>query len=405
MGLRKIMLGVIVLGTLTVSGAYAQTYREEGIRIGQNEFKDMNGIPVGSAARLKMGVSTEALYDSNVYLTSNNKKHDYINVTSPKFLLDVPMGIDQRHLLQLLYTADVGTFSDQKSQNYVNQNAAANLNLRLPFGYFNVNNDFKDTVDRASTEFTSQVRRKENRASAALGVEINKLTYEAAYANFLKRYYDKDFQNVEYNEDIYTGTVLYQLFPKTKALVEYSHGVVDYTKNSSRDGHYDQGMVGLKGQLTGKTVGVVKMGYQKREYNTSSRNGYEGFISETGIITDFSERTQVELKYLKNAVESTYENNSYYDMHAVILDIKQKLMGNFSILLNSKLARHLYPENDADINKKRKDTLLSEGLTLQYSIKDWGKVNLGYQYLEDISNEDSQSYNDHQVFLRFDFLI
>jgi hypothetical protein len=396
-------LFLLIFGSMLIAPVSAQSYREEGIRIGSGALQDAKGISIGKAT-LKAMISQTGQYDSNVFLTSEGEKHDYISITSPELLLNVPMGIDERHLFQLMYRADAAAFSDNTSQNYLNQNAAANANMRLPWGYWNIQEDFKDTVDRSATEFTTQVRRQENRAQTTVGVEINKLTYELGYSNFLKRFHDSDFEGLDYNEDVFSGTVFYQLFPKTKALVEYDHGEVDYTEESAtRDGSYDQFLAGLKGEITGKTVGIVKLGYQSREYDLAGRKGYEGLIAETGLITTFSERTELALRFLRNAVESTYGNNSYYNANLFSAVLTQKLMDHFSLQASSVASRNLYPE-EVD-GEKRNDTILTEGLTLGYDIKDGARVSLGYTYNQDISNIDSSDYTDNLVSLRFDFLL
>ena len=404
MQLFKFGFAALILSVIFSQPVFAQSFREEGVRIGRHEFKDIKGYRIGQAS-LKAGISTEGRYDSNVYLTSNNKKSDYISITSPKFLLDLPLGIDERHLVQLMYTADAGAFSDQKDQNYLNQNAAANIKLRLPFGYLNVNNDFKDTVDRAATEFTSQVHRKENKAQATLGIEVNKLSYELGYSNFIKRYYDKTYQNIEYNEDVVSGIAYYQLLPKTKALLSYDRGFVNYTKDSTRDSVYDEFMAGLKGELTSKVVGIVKAGYQTRNYDAAGQRGYNGFVSEAGLIGSLSERTELTLKYVTTIMESSFGNNNYYNANILSAELDQKLMGNFNILLKSGFSRNLYPESDTIYNTKRADSLISEGAALQYKFKDYGKVSLGYDYKELMSNIDAKAYNDNIVSMRFDLLM
>ena len=400
----KLALLVFIVGVIFVQPAFAQSFREDGVRIGQQEFKDMKGIKIGQAS-LKTGVSTEGLYDSNVYLTSNNKKTDYISVTSPKVLLDLPLGIDERHLVQLMYTAEAGAFADQKSQNYLNQNAAANVNLRLPFGYWNINDDFKDTIDRAGTEFTSQIRRHENKVETIVGIEMNKLSYELGYSDFMKRYVDQQYATIEYNEDVYSGTAFYQLFPKTKALVEYDRGVVNYAKDSNRDSVYDQFMAGLKGELTGKIEGIAKAGVQSRDYDQAGRSGYNGFVSETGLIGIFSDRTQVTLKYVTTIIESAFENNDYYNASIVSASLEQKLTGNYSVLVKSAFSRNRYHESDTTYNVKRHDSVISEGVALQYKPRDWFKSSLGYDYTETMSNIDVKSYNDNIVSMRVDLLM
>jgi hypothetical protein len=407
---RTIIIALIsglIFGVLTscASGQIDYDYREEAIRMVQKEYQDVKGIRIGQAGSLKAMISQQGQYDSNIFLTSNNKKHDYISITSPKFLLDAPIGRDARHLLQLMYKADAATFSDFKIRNYVNQDVLAKINLSLPFGYLNVQDNFRDTVDRASTEFTSQMRRNENLAQTIFGVTINKLAYEVGYSYFLRNYHDNEFDTLNYSEAVYSGTVFYQVFPKTKALLEYDYGVIKYVNDELRNGDYGQIRAGFKVDLTGKTEGMVKLGYQQRNYDTEGRSGFSGFVAGAGINTIFSKKTMLGLNFISNAVESISSNNNYFDLNSVGAILTQKIMGNFTLLLSTQFSRREYPEVDPTANVKRRDSVLSEGITLQYQVKNFGRINLGYHYTTDISNIDSNEYNDNLISLWFDFLI
>ncbi len=405
MKISRILAALLVLSLMAPQGAFAGApapateYKGEGILIGGGEFADVTGIRIGKAT-LKTGFSTQGQFDSNVYLASNNPKRDYIFTLRPKILMDLPFGQGARHILQMMYVGEGGIFCDQTKQNYYNQNAAANLNLKLPFGYFNVNDDFRDTRDRAGTEFTTQVHRLENRVGTTIGIEKNKFTFETGYANFFKRYYQKQYEGLDYFENTFRGTVYYQMFPKTKALIDYAFGLLDYYNDRQRNGHFNQVVGGVKGELTGKTVGVAKAGFQERGYD--SGDGYTGFVGELGLITQFSEKTEVSLNYFTTPVESTSSSGNYYTGNTVRAQLDQKLFGNFSALVRSEISRDIYPQTDLGASIKRRDWIFGEGVWLYYHIKKWGKVGIGYDYRRRGSNIDSESYTDHLVSTRLD---
>ncbi|MGE0267513.1 MAG: outer membrane beta-barrel protein [Candidatus Omnitrophota bacterium] len=395
-----------LMSVLSVTDVFAQTfYREENIRRVLQGYQDLKGIRIGQAASLKATISQEGLYDDNIFLSAEDKKHDFISITSPQFLLDVPVGKDARHHLQVLYKADAAAYSNYKNQNYVNQGVVALADMSLPFGYLNVQNAFRDTVDRASTEFTNQVRRNENLSRIIFGVKKNKFTYETGYIHFISDYRDNDLEVLNHQEDIFTGTVYYQIFPKARALLEYNHGLINYSNDETRDGDYDQFRTGVKFDLTGKTDGIVKVGYQQREYDSAGRSGFNGFVTEAGINTVFSERTSLSLNYDSTAVESIDSTNNYYNMNLIEANLTQNLRGNFDLVLTSRFERRDYPEADPTANVKRRDTVLTEGITLKYKINKLGEINLGYRYTNDKSNIDSNEYKDNLISLRFDLLI
>lgn len=401
MKLHKAGFAALTLSLMILQPAFAADYyRDEGFRIGAGQFKEAPGIRIGKAT-LKTGFSTQGQYDNNVYLTPNNTTKDYIFTLMPKVLVDLPFGIDERHLVQMMYVGEGGLYSHQTKQNHMNNKGAANVNLRLPFGYFNANDDVQNTSDRAGTEFTTLVKRFENRAATTVGVEMNKFTVEAGFVNFIKRYLQQQNQNLDYYENIYNGTLFYQLFSKTKALIDYSFGQVEYAKNHPRSGHFNQVVGGVKGDLTGKTVGIAKFGFQARDYR--SGKGYDGFIAEIGSVTRFSERTELTLNYNTTPVESTFGNDNYYIANALRAQLDQKLIGNFSFLVKTGASRNIYPQSNATFNVKRRDWLLNEEIWLQYKVKDWGKVSVGYQYMRRSSNVSANAYADNLMSTRLDF--
>jgi hypothetical protein len=402
MKLSRTFFAVWILSLVAVPAVFAgsePSHPEEGIRIGAAEFKDSQGIRVGKG-RLKGGFSTQGQFDSNVYLTNRGTTKDYIFTLSPKLLYDLPFGIDERHLFQAMYSSEGGLFCDQTSQNYYNQQAAGNLNLKLPFGFFNVNDKWVDTTDRAGTEFTSRVHRIENTASATLGVERNKLSYEFNYQNYYEGYFKPQYKNLGYYENDFKNTFFYQLFPKTKALVEYTFGMLDYFANSSRSGHFNQVVAGLKGDLTGKTVGIAKAGFQIRDYDNGK--GYAGFIGDLGFITTFTERTQLTVMYHTTPVESTASSGNYYTSNMLSAQLDQKLIGHLSAMLKTEVDLDHYPQINAGMNKKRQDWIFRESVWLYYNVKKWGKLGLGYDFARRSSNAGSESYTDNLVSTRFD---
>jgi hypothetical protein len=388
----KFVILCIFFYLCSAAAVFAQSYAEEGIRIGEDEFTDVIGHQLGPV-NVKAKVDTDMQYDSNIFWTPNDKKADLYNVTSPYVLVNMPLGIDQRHLLQLMYNADIGTFSDYKSQNYINQYAAFNGDFKLPFGYIDVQDDFDYTSDRATTEFTSRIPRYDNIASTVVGVKFNKLSMETGYSDNIRDYVSDLYSQYSHTEDMVSETALYQILPKTKALIEYDHGWITYYKDSDRNGDYDQVRVGLKGDITGKTQALIKVGFQDRTYDNI--NGFSGFVASAGTITQFSERTKLSLNYDQSAQESVYENNNYYDMHYFYATLNQKLMSHLELILNSGISRNIYPEVDPTLFQKRMDSILVEGISLRYNIKQWAVAKLGYTFREDMSNIKAEAYNDH----------
>jgi len=402
---KKIFLLFIVsFFILTAGKVFAKESILDGVRIGPQELKDVEIVKIG-AARLKASLADENQYDSNIFLTPEDPKSGYINVIKPTLLLDFPMGIDERHLIQLLYDGQIGLQGKYHKQDYVNSEVGFNGDFKLPFGYYNLQNIFDKTSDRAGTEFTTQVKREENTSATALGVKFNKFAFELGYSHYMENYVDNIYDTLEYNQDTYSSTLFYQLFPKTKALLEYDYGVIDYKRDPTRVGTFDQVRLGLRGDLTGKTIGIVKFGYQDRKYNIEGRAGYNGLVAEGGIITEFSENTRMNIKLLRTAAESIYLNNNYYLNNMASIELKQRFLSKFNLIPSLRFSRNLYPEFTSVLDLKRHDSIGVGGLACEYDIKNWWQAKLAYQYSKDNSNVDNYDYTDHLVSFSFNFVI
>jgi Putative beta-barrel porin 2 len=388
-----------IFQTQTIS----QDFQPDGIVLGETLNKE-NALNVGPA-RFKAAVTTSERFDTNIFLTPSNKRSDFITELNPQIFMNLPFGIDERHSFQLLYNVQLGNYSNYTNQNYQDQELTSLLNFKLPFGYFAIRDYFDKTSDRAGTEFTNLVRRTDNQADALFGIEFNKLAEEFNYTHFTRHFDSRDYDAYNYDEDVGTSTTYYQLFPKTKALFEYNFAVLDYATNSSRDGYFNQYRVGLKGNLTGKTIGIIKVGYQDRTYTDGNFSGWNHFAAEAGLLSQLSDRTKLTLRFMDTAIESTYDNNPYYNNNSLTLELEQGLIGHLTFTATTGVDRNLYPEVGTIVAKKRKDTIWSGGLGLEYQVKDWVKAGLNYRFAEDMSNIDAQDYTDNQIMASITFMI
>ncbi|MFH0855468.1 MAG: outer membrane beta-barrel protein [Candidatus Omnitrophota bacterium] len=400
---KGLFLALAVMLLLSGRALAGDDFKVDGIVIGKDLEKE-NALKIGQAD-FKAAVGVSEMFDTNIFLSATDRKSDSINVINPRFFMNLPFGLDERHNLQLLYSAEIGSYSDYTSQNYQNQDATGLINFKLPFGYLAFRDLLRNTSDRASTEYNTQIKRFENTSDVLFGAEFNKFANEFGYRHFLKVFSNNSYEGYDYNEDVFTDTVFYQLFPKTKALIEYNYSDIGYIHDKTRDGSYNQVRVGLKGDLTGKTVGIVKVGYQNRQYDTEGMDGFENFVAEIGLLTQFSERTQLKISFIDTAIESIYSNNNYYNNNSLLIELNQKLWERFNFTGSLGVDRNLYPEKDPTLDKKRRDTIWTGDFGLEYQAKDWVKLGINYQYKQDLSSIDAQDYKRSQIMAKVTFMI
>ena len=386
---KTILFFILVLVSFPLS-----SYSQEGIKIG--------------AGTLHFKLDVEERYDDNVFLEPNNEKDDFINIATPYIQYVLPFGFKARHLLQLLYKAEIGTFSDYTDQNYVNQDASINLKLGLPFGYLKVSNLYRDTSSRADTEFTERIDRIEDKADVTLGVELNRLKFEGSISYFTRDYDENEYSSLEYDETAYKFTAYYTPPPweKTDLLLEYTHSEIDYESDPSRDGEYNQIMAGVRGQITPKITGIIKGGYQDRDYDLASEKGFQSGVAEVGLVWDISEGTKLRFNCERKAVESTYMSNNFYKANRFYAQFSQKFLRRFTFLCALTYENNKYPEETTvgSETKKREDDIYTVEVGLEYAFKEWWKAKIGYEYKDRDSNFDSEDYTRNLASVSCSFL-
>lgn len=345
-------------------------------------------------------LSFQTEYNDNVFLEASDEQEDFMFITTPGIFLMIPFSGDQ-HLFTTDYHVDLAKFEEFDDQDYDNHFLLANLDLNFPRFFVKTYDDFRKTSLRADTEFTDRIERFENFYSFNLGSEgFNKFSFEAGYDYFLVDYRDDEFEAVDRNEHIFNGTAFYDLFPKTKALLEYNHAFIDYPdeETRSREGDYDQIRVGLTGELFQKMVGTVKVGYQNREYD-DSQDSSEAVV-QVSLTEYFSPHTIVSLGYDRTAKESVFLNNDFYFSNLVSVTLNQKL---FFERLDGKL-EFSYQNNEYDQTSTvdgftaiRDDDLFGVQAGVDYAIRDWLTTGLEYSYGERDSNFGTFDYTDNRV--------
>ena len=77
-------------------------------------------------------------------------------------------------------------------------------------------------------------------------------------------------------------------------------------------------------------------------------------------------------------------------------------MSHLDLILTSGISRNTYPEVDPVLSQKRMDSILVEGVSFKYNIKEWASAKIGYTFREDMSTIKVESYNDHLVSAGFE---
>jgi hypothetical protein len=350
----------------------------EGIRIGQ--------------ARLRPSLAVEPRFDDfddNIHL-----------IISPTLQLNFPFGRGDRHFVQVIYSPEVVTFFEPARENYVNQDISGKLRFNFPRGHLFLNNLYRDVLEQIGV--LSETRQSENRFEALLGWGISRLSFELGYVHFA-RDFDK-YKILEYSEVISTLAGHYQLLPRSRLLLEYNRGEIDYVRDPSRDGHYDQIWIGLQGEeVAGRITGIVKVGYHNRDYDLAGEPDIGLGVAEIDLLTTFRGGRELGLNYERTVEEAIYGPVNFVQIDRISIRLTQRLGPRFTGRGSLTFKDKGFAEKTTwgGETKKRVDDIWTIGLGLEYHLRDGIGVRIGYECRSRDSNFDRYDYTRNLVSLSF----
>jgi hypothetical protein len=343
--------------------------------------------------RLHPYVSLETTYTDNLFLNESGIKGDVINVITPgmKFVLGEQAPGKNKDRLEL----DMGVAANVFSYN-------PRLNRQQPYGRlaaqagrgnnsFTVDYSFKkdysvnSSISTGTSGLTNYIL---NDLNVAWEYEKKRFGFDLSYSRTAYVYAGRYKASSSYTDQTYTLTSFYQYFPKTRLFVEYDYGRLDYTKTSSttKDNRYHRLWVGVKGDITKKTSGLVKYGYEARDYKGLKDKDGDAVMVE--LKHNYSRRTSLFLTVTRGFKESTNIAETFEEAFYSSLRL--------TYLLNRKLSLTSgFGYNNDKYKSGREDDSYIPFIYLQGNFKKWIRMRLGYKYQERDSNRVGNSYRNH----------
>jgi len=344
--------------------------------VGMDSFaKEIRLGPV----RFKPSIRIQEKYEDNIFLEATDKESDFITNVAPRISFDLPFA-DYR--ASLAYALNVVKFAKHPRQDSYNHEVIAFLGLNFTNFKFTAENEFQDTKEIADTELSRRIHRSRNDVRANVSTDLHRINLDLGFRNIFDDYKEAAWQREDRYENIFALKGSYRVLPKTSLLLEYNLGGVRYYNSNNPNANYHQGFIGIEGRLTARSLGVIKVGYQARNYKRSGVADFYSLVTTISIAERFTARDIAELGFLRSAVESTYGVNNYYEVNRLIAGYSHEFTKRFSGILNGAYQFNKYPKEttEGSESKKRKDTLWSAGILLNYKFRKWVSLELGYKY-------------------------
>ena len=348
-------------------------------------------------------------YDSNVFLENDDQSDTFYFLSAHA---DIDANLSRSSKLFTSYEGTFYRFSDFNSQDSDNHSISVGFDYEGNNFYAKIKELYLDTSNIDGTIFTNRIERTVSEPSILLGIDSNKLAVELKYAEHRRRYeqdlevaeagyiWELPYEYYDHDRKYLSAKVIYHAFTKTNISLKYRTADIEY-KESIRDGEFDEYMLGIKGELTSKIDGTIRLGYQDREY-TYSNQSYDNFVSETEIDFKFSENMNLELNYLLTANEAIIFEYNYYEIDRLKLDFNLKTLKDFYLTIGGFLETDDFPDLTSG---SRKDDVFSVFLYVKWEIRNNMAIQLDLDYLERDSNLDEYDYEQKNVVLYFSYVL
>ncbi len=375
-------------------------------QIPQLPFEPGTGNLRVGPVRVHPFVGVGELYDDNVFLQPRAKRDDFITVITPGIVLHLPL---RQHELALGYRAEALQFARIENEDTVRHTGRVQLKGRYPGGLsWYVQDEAKRTNERPNTEIEPLIDRDQNDGGA--GFEYAFADRWAVGADYLNTVYDyrnqqpipggaiRDFgTELDRMEQLGTVDLFYLVQPKTALLVEYGYGEASYFAQRTareRDNITHLARAGLRGDLTAKITALVKMGFQRKDFDNREKPDFDGFVASGSVRYQPRERTLVTFLVDRSVPEASFRSlgDEFYVSELFVLRADQVLGEKIRAYAEGSVANHDYQRSI------RNDDFYGGTVGLRYDIQPYLYVAVQYLFERRDSNLDFD-YTDNRIFL------
>ncbi len=429
---RRLALSIALGALLAGRAAFAQ----EEVTIGyqglpyKSTGESNTGIQVSDGVLLHAGVGAEAGYDTNVFFSSSNaigssiiRVMPYLELTnatrtgstSKVLTFDARAGLQYRHYGNSEISS---TYADSW-----NPNAGLSVGLggaQLAFSVADVFARIEDApyatpVNTGANGIPSgaaPIERTNNQASieGRWSPGGGRLTAMLRYTNMVNFYDDNGPGSYSYANNVsntLTLDVAWKWLPKTAVFLDVQQGYVFYTHearantNQLFNSYPLYVTTGLRGLLTEKTSAVLSVGYVNAFY--SQGQSTQGFLGSTYLDLAFTARlTQLSravVGFRHDFINAVISNFAYEE--TAYASYVQQVAGRLGLDLSGRYSYLSYQGRANDmVQQGRVDNFVQVGASLDYFMRNWAYVGVGYSLLYTHSNISIDDYVKHQVFAR-----
>ena len=357
--------------------------------------------------RLLPSLELSGEYDDNVLLTPDNEIDDFIWIISPGLAIELP---SRRYSARVGYRADILRYMENDELDTVHHTLLGDLRINFAGGLgLRLSDQFYITDEFGGfpvPELTQRIERTENTLQAGGDYTVReRYTIDLGYQWFLADYED-GFDNLDRQDHVVAAILFYRIMPKTSILGEANYQWIRYDQEAAArakdsDGWRIKG--GVRGDFTAKTTGILKVGWEWKDYENAGQEDWDGLILEGEVIWKYREPSEVRLFAGRANLESLTDDidvrrNNYYISNFGGVEVRHFLTSRLILRVRGLVGVNDYPDPAAvGQTDEREDFFYEVGLGVRYQIRTWLAVEGGYQHLVRDSNFNDFDYADNRI--------
>ncbi len=347
-------------------------------------------MSLGDSADLFINGSTAIRWDDNLALDENNELDDFVFQLKPGLELVFGNG-ETAGNFSILYQYDILRYSSEDAFDTENNILVANGSYEGAKFTGTANFAFIESETNTSSinlpgqlipqEVTTLNLNGEYEISPKTSVGVGIQYVDTSYVGFATNLIpDRDTLSIPV--DVYFASS-----PKLALSAGYRYRTTDIERGNDPDDHFFN--VGVRGEMTPKLNGQIRVGYQSRNYSVGSRDD-ENALSVVGdMVWEATPKTQVSVRLNRDfnvgGAGETLRNTGFMANAQYAYSEIWYFTGNF------------WFDRNEYVGTTREDDMVGLGVGLVYVPNDYVRVTSGLSFKDNDSNNPGSSYSQSQL--------
>lgn len=362
---------------------------------------DPMGIKVSEGVSFTPTVELGLSHDDNFRALSTNEQSSWVTRVAPTFALG---GDNGKVKLGASYTALHDIFHSYHRYDNTDHLLSGQALFRFDVrNRLDLNASYSKVEDTASLDQKLENDRyRQGRLGALYTYGADTATGQIRLGmNYDRLRYDNGtdpFSNTrinagkERNSTGLTGTFLYRVAPKTRALIEARYTDHDYVSNRALDSSNTALLVGAEWDATAIVSGSARIGRERKDYDLAGKPNASTGMWEVGL--SWAPRTySVFTLSTRSGFDEGADGADLIKTRSYSLAWDHGWAERLSSKVSLTRAKYDYDRPGAP----RKDTVDMIGIGLTYKMRRWLDVGVGYRYTDSDSNQPIRTYERNVI--------